>query len=123
MRKNRRKAYWHPKKKGRRYQCMLLHKDEMKRSHAREWNCSSWNSLVKEAEAPEYIRRTVSPLAYWKHYYKDSSEKRYAKRVTNRAIRRHVRMKVRTMADFEAAPKCMHGAQYQRFFDYAWYIS
>lgn len=123
MRKNRRKAYWHPKKKGRRYQCMLLHKDELKRSHAREWNCSSWNSLVKEAEAPEYIRRTVSPLAYWKHYYKDSSEKRYAKRVTNRAIRRHVRMKVRTMADFEAAPKCMHGAQYQRFFDYAWYIS
>ena len=57
MRKNRRKAYWHPKKKGRRYQCMLLHKDEMKRSHAKEWNCSSWNSLVKESEAPEYIRR------------------------------------------------------------------
>lgn len=123
MRKNRRKAPWHPKKKGRRYQCMLMHKDEMKRSHAKVWNCHSWNSLVKEAEAPAYIRRTVSPLAYWKHYYKDSSEKRYAKRVTNRAIRRHVRMKVRTMADFEAAPKCMHGAQYQRFFDYAWYIS
>ena len=121
MRKNRREAYRHPKKKGRRYQCMLLHKDELKRSHAREWNCSSWNSLVKEAEAPAYIRRTVSPLAYWKHYYKDSSEKRYAKRTTNRAIRSQFKNAIR-YADLDEFPKSLSGSEYQRFFDYEWWI-
>lgn len=123
MRKNRRKSHWCPARNRGRYKKLLRHKHLLKKSHAREWQCSSWNSLILESEKPEHIYRTVSPLDYWKHYYKRSTGKRYAKRVTNRAIRSHVRMKVRTMADFETAPKCMHGAQYQRFFDYAWYIS
>ena len=100
---------------------MLTHKSKIKRSHAKEWRCSSWNSLVLESERPDNIYRTTSPLDYWKHYYKDSENKRYAKRTTNRAIRNQFRDKVRIM-DFEESPVAMHGAQYQYFFDYGWFV-
>lgn len=121
MRKNRRKSCWLPRRKRGRYRAMLRHKEAVKRSHAREWNCSSWNSLIRESEKPEHIRRTVSPLAYWKHYYKDSAEKRYAKRTTNRAIRSKFRDAIRA-ADYDEFPKSLSGSEYQRYFDYAWWI-
>ena len=121
MRKNRRKGYSYPGRNRGRYKNMLRHKRKIKESHAREWRCSSWNSLILESEKPEYIHRTVPILAYWKHYYKDSTEKRYAKRITNRVIRSKFRDAIRT-ADYEEFPKSLSGSEYQRYFDYAWWV-
>lgn len=121
MRKNRRKSCWCPARNRGRYKKLLRHKHLLKKSHAREWQCSSWNSLILESEKPEHIYRTVSPLDYWKHYYKRSTEKRYAKRTTNRAIRSKFRDTIRA-ADYEEFPKSLSGSEYQRYFDYAWWI-
>ena len=121
MRKNRRKSHWCPARNRGRYKKLLRHKHLLKKSHAREWQCSSWNSLILESEKPEHIYRTVSPLDYWKHYYKRSTDKRYAKRITNRAIRSKFRDTIRS-ADYDEFPKSLSGSEYQRYFDYAWWI-
>lgn len=114
MRKNRRKSYMYPKRGRSRYRKLMRHKREVRNSTARCWNFSNWDSL-------RLVYGNLCP-DYWKVYWNDSTRKQEAKRMTNRAVRNRFKTDLCAIPDFEELPKAMKGAEYQKLFEYKWYV-
>ena len=103
------------------YQRKRLHKRKIKKAYAKTWYYGdgeyAWNILVAQYK-DEPRSKWGHPLDYWKDI-SISGPRSYAKKQTNKAIRRQFRNCEREMLD--EIPRLTKG-YYRRYYDYAWTV-